>query len=564
MRDTRHITVKERIRHAKAVKKAAARKKKHDDDWAFLDDEDDDLLGAGDDFGNSLGPSTRAAMKQAEGENEIWKAQIGAQDFFMRCPFFEVLLEGTRGGGKTDALIMDFVQHVGVGWGADWRGILFRETYPQLDDVKKKCRKWILQMFPSATFNKNDHTWTFPEGEQLLLRHMKTPDDYYAYHGHEYPWVGWEELTNWATDECYKLMMSCCRSAVDPERRDRNGQKMPRKYRATTNPYGKGHGWVKRRFQLPQMRGKVIYVEDEYEGGVKEIRPRFAIHSSFKENLKLIAAEPEYETNIRSAARNPAEEAAWLHGDWDITSGGMFDDLWTAKCHVIEPFEIPKTWRIDRAFDWGSSKPASVGWWAESDGSDVKLANGKILSTVKGDLFRIAEWYVAYPGSNKGLKLTPSEIAAGIVEREVAMKLRGRNFCRVKQGPADSSIWDDSGGPSIASQMLRQVRVDGVLYNGIVWLKADKRPGSRKNGWEAIRQRLKNSIKPEGGIREKPGIFVFDTCKDFCATVPVLPRDGKDPDDVDTDAEDHIADETRYRVMTPKRIVRYGRVRGNF
>lgn len=544
-------------------------------DWGFLDDDsdedsnpdindmlDDDIL-EDDDLLQELLAETADELA----DNVTWAAQPGSQTLFLQCPVFEVLLSGTRGGGKTDALIMDFVQHVGVGWGPDWRGILFRETYKQLDDVKKKCRKWIPQMFPTAAYNKQEHTWTFPDGEQLLLRHMKTEEDYQNYHGHEYPFIAFEELTNWASDGCYRLMMSCCRSSVDPKKRDKFGRPLPRKIRATTNPYGKGHNWIKKRFQLPQMMGKIIRVADDpiEEGEVQEeIRPRVAIHSHFDENIKLKESEPNYRQSVKAAARNPAEEAAWLRGTWDITSGGMFDDIWDVGVHVLDPFTIPKEWRINRSFDWGSSKPASVGWWAESDGSDVVMPDGSVRSTVRGDLFRIMEWYVAGPGDNKGLRLTAAEVATGIVLREIQAGLREKitGKTRVRKGPADSSIWDDSGGPSIAAQMSRPVRIDGASYSGVSWEKADKSPGSRKNGWEAIRQMLRDAKKDENGIREKPGLFVFRECKSFCSTVPSLPRDDRDPDDVDTEAEDHIGDETRYRIMTPRRVMKQRRTRG--
>jgi hypothetical protein len=477
------------------------------------------------------------------------------------------LLHGPRGSGKTDVLIVDYLQHVNVGWKADWRGILFRETYPQLDDVRKKCRKLIPRIFPTATFNKNENAWSFPQGEQLLLRHMRVAEDYQNYHGHEYPWIGWEELTNWATLDCYKLMMSCSRSSVDPDRRDKLGRPMPRKIRATTNPYGKGMNAVKRRFQLPHMSDKIIYEEEEFEndaGVMKEVRPRMAVFAPFDENLKLVKAEPNYLQNIKMAARNPAELAAWIDGRWDIQSGGMFDDIWESGIHVLTAFEIPSNWHINRSFDWGSSRPASVGWWAESDGSDVKLRDGRMRSTVRGDIFRIAEWYIAIPGQNKGLRLLPASITEGILIREMSMGLRDKNtgHSRVKTGPADAAIWDTSGGPSIEQQMRSPVRIDGRMYPGIVWEKADKSPGSRKNGCEAIRQRMKDAKRPESGVREKPGLFIFDLCKDWIENVPILPRDDKDPDDVDTDSNDHQFDETRYRIMTPRRITRYGRVEG--
>lgn len=491
-----------------------------------------------------------------------WRAQPGSQSLFLRSDVFEVLLAGTRGGGKTDALIMDFLQHVGVGWGEEWRGILFRQTYPQLADIVKKTRKWIPKIFPKAQFNKNEHVWTFPKGETLSLRHMQGPDDYYNYHGHEYCWVGWEELTNWPTLEAYNLMKSCCRSSVDPDKRDKFGRPMPRKYRATTNPYGKGHNAVKKYFRLPESYGQVIREKIVTENGDEEMRPRVAIHSYFGENEALRKAEPDYLLTIRSAARNAAEEKAWLYGDWNITSGGMFDDIWEHSVHVIKPFEVPNNWRIDRAFDWGSSKPACVLWFAESDGSDVTLADGSTMSTVKGDLFIVNEWYIASKaGENAGLRRTPEEITTGIIAREIAWGYRAAHQLgdtRVHSGPADSSIWDSDRGPSIAAQMQQSVRIDGVLHKGVGWLKADKSPGSRRNGWQGMRSRLKNTFRPEGGIRELPGLFVFECCEAWIRTVPSIPRCDSDPDDVDTEVEDHAADTTRYRIMAPKRVIRSG------
>lgn len=120
--------------------------------------------------------------------NHIWTPHPGSQQQFLRCPADECLLHGSRGGGKTDSLLMDFLQHVGCGYGPDWRGILFREEYTQLTDVINKSKKWVSQIFPGAKYNGSDHRWTFPDGEELYLRYMRSPSDYWGYHGHEYPW----------------------------------------------------------------------------------------------------------------------------------------------------------------------------------------------------------------------------------------------------------------------------------------------------------------------------------------------------------------------------------------
>lgn len=460
----------------------------------------------------------------------VWSPQPGSQVFFLSCPIFETLYEGTRGPGKTDALLMDFAQHVGRGFGRAWRGILFREEATQLEDVRNKALKWFPRIFPTARYiGQPKDKWVFADGEELLFRHMRKRKDYQKYHGHEYPWIGWEELTNWPDAVCYHLMKSCCRS-TDP--------RVPLKYRATANPHGRGHNWVKAYFVDPAEAGRpfVPKLPDDIsellaDAGVEGVQKQAVrLSGHYTENRALMDAQPDYAQNIAAAAETPEQAKAWLNGDWDIVAGGMFDDVWSRKRQVIPPFTVPSSWRVNRSYDWGSSKPFSVGWWAESDGTDAP--NGRAYPP--GTLFRVGEWYGWNGNPNQGLRLTDVEIADGIVEREVEMGLRDR----VRPGPADTSIWvSDPGKESAADIMARR---------GVRFTKADKSPGSRKQGWRKMRQMLKASYE---GDRELPGLYVFDTCPQFVRTVPTLPRDEKDPDDVDTTTEDHVGDESRYRVL---------------
>lgn len=472
-----------------------------------------------------------------DGKEELevaWGPQQGSQEAFLTCPIFEVLYEGTRGPGKTDALLMDFAKNVGRGWGSEWRGVLFRQTFPQLSDVIAKSQKWFKAIFGRrARYNKADHVWTFSTGEQLLLRHMKTEDDYWNFHGHAYPWIGWEELCNWPDDRCYRKMMSCSRSTVPG---------MPRCYRATTNPYGPGHNWVKARFRLPQFRGRII--RDSYRDGELE-PPRVAIHGSIYENRILLHADPEYISKIKAAARNPSELAAWLNGSWDIVAGGMFDDLWRGDVHVVPSFPLdllPSGWKVDRGFDWGSSKPFACCWFAESNGEPVHF-NGRVYGRVRGDVYMIREWYGWNNTRNEGVRMLASAVGEGIVDREEDWGIRRL----VKPGPADASIFDEENGNCIERDMRKK---------GCRWQAADKGPGSRKQGWEIVRKYLGQAVPPVGGgIRELPGFFVFDCCIQTQETFPNVPRDDKDLDDVDTEAEDHIADVVRYRLRKKVRAV---------
>lgn len=488
--------------------------------------------------------TTQEAMvptRKADNQDIIWMPQEGSQTVFMQTPFFEALFHGTRGPGKTDALLMAFAQHVGKGHGAAWRGIIFRQSYPQLADVQAKSEKWFRQIFGNrAKFNRTKMMWEWDTGEVLMLRHMARPEDYWNYHGHEYPFIGWEELTNWSDGSCYKAMFACCRCSTPG---------VPRMIRATTNPYGKGHNWVKERFRLHGKWWETIIITDATDIKGRPEPIRCAIYGHIDENKILLAADPDYKQTIIAAAANPAMAEAWLNGSWDIVAGGMFEDVWSPKHNIVEPFRVPNGWKVDRSFDWGSSAPFSVGWWAQSDGSDLRFDDGKITSTVRGDLYRIKEWYGWNGQANKGLRYLAVDIAKGIVERELLWKFRKGDQTFVKPGPADSSIFNVENGMSIAQDMSKPVRIGNIMYKGIPWGRADKRPGSRKTGWEAMRKMMKAAHPNKGMPRETPGLFVVGReCPQFLRTVPSLPRDEKDMDDADTKAEDHIGDETRYRV----------------
>lgn len=476
-------------------------------------------------------------------QKPIWVPQEGSQTLFMASSsVFEVLYEGERGPGKTDALLMSFAQFVDQGFGDYWQGIIFRKTFPELKDIISKSHRWFPQIFPNAKYHSTEHCWEFQNGEKLRFAHMRVPEDYMKYHGHEYPFVAFEELTTWADDVCYRRMMSCCRSSCP-------NPKMPRMYRSTTNPYGPGHTWVKDRFKLPESRFEIIQDElgaiDAITGKVAVSKPRLAINGSLLENKILLESDPNYLATLKESARNEQELNAWIKGSWDIVSGGMFSDVFIPSIHVIPKFTIPKSWKIDRVFDWGSSRPFSLGWYAESNGEPyIDPITGRYFGEVKGDVFRIGEWYGSTGKPNEGLRLEPTDFAIQAAEREMRMGIHNR--CR--PGPADISIFATDHGPSTHSIYNRQ---------NIRFVKAAKGPFSRIRGWEVCRDYFKNAIPPiDGSGRTLPGVFIFENCKEFKKFIPAMSRSDTDPDDIDPDIEDHIADEFRYRLCGEKSSVK--------
>ena len=167
-------------------------------------------------------------------------AQPGTQEAFLAAPEREVLLAGPRGTGKTLNLLMDFFAEVGAGWGADWKGILIRQSMTGFPEIKSLCSKVIPRIWPNARFNQNQNVWTWPSGETLKLAYFDETSDYRTYIGQSFTWIGFEELTQYRNDQPYKQMLACLRSAVP---------NIPMRVRSTTNPDGPGHNWVRRRFQ---------------------------------------------------------------------------------------------------------------------------------------------------------------------------------------------------------------------------------------------------------------------------------------------------------------------------
>lgn len=480
---------------------------------------------------------------------------MSSQALFISAGNFirELLFHGTRGNGKTEAMLMAFGVHVNCGYGSHWVGVIFRETYKELADIVAKSQRLFPRIFPGCRFvGGSAMTWHFPNGERLMFRAAQRAADYTKYHGQEFPFIGFEELTNQASSDFYLAMHSCCRAPIPG---------MPRIIRATTNSFGPGFHWVKERFIDQADIGEVF--EETYNNpltGEPITLTRGHLWGHWSENHYLTQNDPQYIAQLM-AIEDPEKRKAWLEGSWDIAAGAMFSAHWNPGVHWIDPFPIPRTWRMTRAYDAGWSSPFSLGWYAISDGCDVVIPEGGTMSTIRGDVFRVREWY-GYTGKpNQGLELKPQDIAAGIVERELLWNIRSR----VKAGPADSEIFNNREGFSHAQMMAKKVRLEGSskLHAGINWHRADKRGGSREVGRDLLISYLNQAAAKH---REKPGLFVFNHCPQFKRLIPSLPRSEKDPDDIHEQAEDHLYDEVRYLLLWAQRYGlqsgKQGRARG--
>lgn len=480
----------------------------------------------------------------------VWAPLPGSQALALSCPADHILFEGTRGPGKTDCQLMFFRKYVGKGFGAYWRGVIFDREYKNLDDLISKSQRWFPQFKDGARFisAKSDYKWIWPTGEQLMFRQIKKQADYWNYHGQEFPFIGWNELCKYPTRELYDSLMSCNRSSyleaehapVDKAkgRRIRTGE-IPLVVFSTTNPYGPGHLWVKKDFIDIAPPGQIVETtRDVFNPRTGQREPftltQVRIFGSYKENRYL---SPQYIAELEGMT-DPNKRKAWLWGDWDIVAGGALDDVWDKAIHVVPRFKVPSNWRVDRSFDWGSSHPFSVGWWAESNGETVILEDGTSWTPAPKSFIRLDEWYGTMElGTNTGLRMSAKGIAVGIKAREEMLTQQGWISSKVRAGPADGQIYQN---PNPDEETIAKKMED----EGIYWIAANKSKGTRINGLQLVRDRLEAGIAREG-----PALYFMNNCKAAAVILPTLPRDEDNMDDVDTDSEDHLYDEVRYKVL---------------
>jgi hypothetical protein len=436
----------------------------------------------------------------------IWAPQPGPQHALIDCPVPEILFGGARGGGKSDGVLGKFAIKQ-ERYGAGFNGVFFRKEMPQTDDLIERAREIYTPL--GAGWHEQKKMFRFPKGGRLRFRPLENAQAAEKYQGQNLSDVAVEEAGNYAEPSPIDRLWGALRS--------KSG--VPTQMILTANPGGPGQQWIKRRFIDAAPRGMTVLREVLPNG--KEHR-RVFIPSKVQDNRVLLANDPEYISRLYLVG-SKALVQAWLDGNWDAVDGAFFD-AWSER-NVVRPFTVPTLWTRFRSFDWGSARPFSVGWWAVAT-DDHPVETGVIP---RGALVRYREWYGSTGKPNEGLKLTAEQVAEGIKAKELTDKLA--------YGVADPSIFREDGGPSIGERMRRA---------GVQFRPADNSrvPGNgAMGGWDQMRARI-------AGDERGPQLFVFDTCRDFIRTVPVLQHDTHKPEDLDTDGEDHIADEARYACMS--------------
>ena len=426
---------------------------------------------------------------------------------------------GARGGGKSWAVrckaILLCLKHPGI------KVMIIRKTYPELQEnhIIPICQTLrcdhIDEKERVASYNDSKKHITFPNGSRILFRYCDDEKDAERFQGTEVDVLFIDEATQQSEDKMKKLT-ACVRGVNN----------FPKRIYYTCNPGGEGHAWVKRLFIDRQYR--------DWENGDDY---QF-IQSLVTDNEALMKADPDYIKQLESLP--PALRDAWLYGNWNIFTGQFFEEFRTAPdvklceeagitgeeakkqgrfTHVIEPFDLnsgeKRGWTIMRSYDFGYNKPFSLGYWAMD---------------YDGVLYRFLEVYGCTGNPDEGVKWSPDQQFDYIKRLEMEHPwLKGR---KITDSVADPAIWDSSRGESIAETAARY----GIYFS----------PGDNKRipGWMQVHYRLQ--FDQNGYAR----MYVFDNCKAFIRTMPLMLYSKTMPEDLDTTLEDHCPDEVRYMCMS--------------
>lgn len=438
----------------------------------------------------------------------------------------EVLFGGAAGPGKTTwalAMAVRFaLRFPGAGVG------IFRRYHTDLTSGPSSILRRLLGMLPPwvATYNANEHSFTFRNGSVLTLGHMNRDADIGKYMGLEYQLLVFDQLEQF-TEFQYLSLLGRLRAAGELAEALEAAHERPRAI-STANPGDVGHAWVKGRWIDPAPPNTVWRpdpTEEEPEPGTRVFIPGL-----LTDNPKI---DRFYIRRLQSLP--PARRRQLLYGDWSAAEGLRFGMSWRPDVHIIDPerFPIPLA-GIPKGvgIDYGVAAPFCALWGA---------VFADRLIVVYRELYQAG--------------LTPVEQAQAILDAEVQRDEEGGHGERAPGRPLpawlDPSTWAPDPMHPVSPQ--GPGAKDLPPPGSIAWhyqqtgLPVAKAQNNRLSGVALVDEllRVRPGPYPVGG----PRILVFSTCRNLIRTLPALPRDKRNPEDVDTAAEDHAYDALRYLCM---------------
>jgi hypothetical protein len=448
----------------------------------------------------------------------VWAPQPGPQWAAIHCPIPDLFFGGQRGGGKTDFLLGDFARQESK-YGKHAHGILFRRELPELDEVVKRSRQLYGEGGLGWDYHEQKKTWTAPSGATLKFRYLDRDADAAKYQGHQYTWLGIDEAGTWPSPEPIDELWATLRSAAG----------VPCVRRLTGNPGGVGHHWLKARYIAPALP-----FEQHRWQPQPDTNPHLWVHSVFipsrlEDNQILLKNDPGYEDRIAAATHgNKALWQAWRYGNWDVIAGAFFAE-WNAEQHVLQRFTPPPEWEMFGGMDAGVRAPSWLGLAVRGPEGDTVV--------VREWYWRAKDFFTAGQDVARDMRaIDPRELPVGYPWSAVTLW-------------GDSSMFSDTGVGGLTQASEFQRGLDDVFGGNdrapkLVSAATVKGPGSRRMGAALVAQMLHFDRAEDGSVppHRRPLLRMHKRCEHLIRTLPALPVSPRDPEDVDTEAEDHPFD----------------------
>jgi hypothetical protein len=513
-----------------------------------------------------MGSSVRADGGTQSALKPVWSPQPGPQTALVNCPLAEIFYGGARGAGKTDGVVGKWALKE-ARYGTAFNALAVRRTKISFEDAIARSK----EIYEPLGGKFTGDTWRMPNGGRVSFKYLESVDDAQEYQGRNVTDAWVEEVGQYPRPDPILRLFGVLRSAAG----------VPVQMIVTGNPGGAGQHWVRGRYDLhPFPEHPRVLIRELANGSFHRVA---VIPGRLRDNRILMREDPEYVNRLHLVGSAQLVKA-WLDGDWTAIEGAFFD-CWSER-NVVPPFTIPREWVRFRSGDWGSASPFSFGWWAvvQDDyaipgdsrvqyhlgqlvGADPGLSRSGVGSEMdrgrsavgihragglrgaavlpRGALVRYREWYGSTdPASGgKGLKLTAEEVGAGLVEREAGEK--------IAYGVLDPATFKVDGGPSIGERINRAlVKAKLASFRAADNTRVNTRDSKDRrgpmNGWDQMRARIIGILDDKGRPTGVPMVYTFSTCTASIRTIPVLQHDPAKPEDLDTESEDHAADDWRY------------------
>lgn len=382
------------------------------------------------------------------------------QRAFIFLPHEEALYGGAAGGGKSDSLLMIALQYFDC---PGYKGIIFRRSLTDHKlpaSILNRAKEWLQPFLESGEvrYVPGEHTFYSKEGGMLSFGYLDKEGSKERYQSAEFHTICFDEASQFKMDEILYLFSRMRRTA--------DTQHIPLRFRLATNPGGRNHAGIKKRFKIDRDP------DGEFRGHDLD-RP--FIQAKVPDNPHLDGKQ--YERQLDKL--DPVTRDRLKSGDWSASEAALYKDDWFRHRYRIkgdfislETETTRKTYHRDQLFVFGTTDVAG----SEKTGLEGKVffqnqeASWSVYSiwgmTHDFELLHLAQYRYQCTIPNfihKAVEVTREWKPAVVLAESNSINLGFTQGCQARGIPI-------SPVPSIADKIVRSTSAQLLAEEFHVWL----------------------------------------------------------------------------------------------